>query len=72
MSPLSYEDRLTFVSLLETPKYEMSGYLNLEVDAEEMRGNEPAQEANLRKWLLRYGVTSTPEAKGRGGKKKAA
>jgi len=40
MSPLSYEDRLTFVGLLETPKYEMSGYLNLEVDAEEMRGSE--------------------------------
>jgi DNA-binding MarR family transcriptional regulator len=72
LSPLSSEDRRTFVSLLEILKYEILGYLNPGVDREEMMISEPEQEANLRKWLLQYSLPSTPDAKRRGGKKKKA
>jgi DNA-binding MarR family transcriptional regulator len=72
LSPLSYDDRHIFVSQLETLKYEILGYLNPGVDMKEMRKNEPERETNLRKWLLQYASSSTPEAKCQGGKKKKA
>jgi DNA-binding MarR family transcriptional regulator len=72
LSPLSSEDRRTFVSQLETLKYEISSYLNPGVDMEAMKRSEPGQQANLRKWLLQYALPSTPGAKRQGGKKKKA
>jgi DNA-binding MarR family transcriptional regulator len=69
LSQLSSEDRCTFVNLLETLKYEILSYLNPGVDTEEMRRNEPEQQANLKKWLLQYVLPSTPRAKRQGGGK---
>jgi DNA-binding MarR family transcriptional regulator len=70
LSPLSYEDRRTFINLLEILKYAMLEYLNPETDVEETRRNEAKREALVRKWLLQYTVPSTPQAKRQGGKKK--
>jgi DNA-binding MarR family transcriptional regulator len=70
LSPLSSEDRRTFISLLEILKYAMLEYLNPGADMEEIRRNELKREALVRKWLLQYAVPSTPEAKRQGGKKK--
>lgn len=70
LSPLSYEDRLTLLSLLGMVKYEALRYLNPGVDIEKIKRNELKQEANLKKWLSDYGLTSTPQAKRQGGKKR--
>jgi len=72
LSPLSYEDRSTFVSLLETLKYRAFKYLNPRGDVEEMKRNEITSQADLVERLLRYTSTSTPEAKRQGGKKRKA
>jgi DNA-binding MarR family transcriptional regulator len=69
LSPLSHKDRLTLLNLLGTMKYEIIEYLNPGVDVEKIKRNELKQGANLKKWLSEYGLTSTPEAKRRGGKK---
>jgi DNA-binding MarR family transcriptional regulator len=70
LSPLSYEDRLTLLSLLETIKYEMLEYLNPGVAMEEIKRNELTQATNLTKWLSEYGLPSTPQAKRQRGKKR--
>ena len=70
LSPLSYEDRLTFLNLLETIKYEIIEYLSPGVDIEEIKRNELKQATNLTKWLSEYGLPSTPEAKRQGGEKR--
>jgi DNA-binding MarR family transcriptional regulator len=69
LSPLSYEDRNTLLSLLGTLKYEILGHLNPGVDIQEIKRNEFKQAANLKKWLGEYGLPSTPEAKRQGRKK---
>jgi MarR family transcriptional regulator, organic hydroperoxide resistance regulator len=69
LSPLSYEDRSTLLSLLGTIKYEILEYLNPGVDIQEIKRNEFKQAANLKKWLSEYSLPSTPEAKRQGGKK---
>ena len=69
LSPLSYEDGLALLSLLETIKYEMIEYLNPEVDIKEIKRSELKQATNLRKWLSEYGSSSTPQAKRQGGEK---
>jgi DNA-binding MarR family transcriptional regulator len=69
MSPLSYEERSTLLSLLGTIKYEIVKYLNPGVDVEEIKRNEFEQAANVKKWLNEYGLPSTPQAKRQGGKK---
>jgi len=69
LSPLSYEDGLTLLSLLETIKYEMIEYLNPGVDVKEIKRNELKQATNLTKWLSEYGLSSTPQGKRQGSAK---
>jgi len=66
LSPLSYEDRSTLLSLLGTIKYEIIKYLNPGVDVEEIKSNEFEQAANVKKWLSEYSLPSTPQAKRQG------
>jgi len=70
LSPLSYDDGLTLLSLLETIKYEIIKYLSPGVDIEEIKRNELKQATNLTKWVSEYGLPSTPEAKRQGGEKR--
>jgi len=69
LSSLSYDDKSTLFSLLGTLKYEILKCLNPGMDVEEVKRDESKQAANARKWLLRYALPSTPEAKRQGGKK---
>jgi DNA-binding MarR family transcriptional regulator len=72
MSPLSDEDRHTFARLLETLRYQTMNYLNPGEDIEEMVRNDDKSHVNLRGRLIQRGLTSTPQAKRQGGKKKKA
>jgi len=69
LSPLSYEDRRTFITLHEVVKYKAIEYLDPGADIEEMRRSEITSQANLMERLFQYTSTSTPEAKRQGGKK---
>ena len=69
---LSYEDRNNLLGLLGATKYEILRYLNPGVDIEEVKREESKQAANVKEWLNEYGLSSTPQAKGQGGKKKKA
>jgi DNA-binding MarR family transcriptional regulator len=66
---LSYEDRTALLSLLGTIKYEILKYLNPGVDMKEVKRKELEQAANVKEWLVEYGLTSTPKAKSQGSKK---
>ena len=72
LSPLSYEDRLTLLSLLEAVKYKTLNYLNPGVDIEEMRRYDVTKQADLSERVTQYLLPSTPQAKGQGRKKKKA
>jgi len=69
LSPLSYEDRRTLVSLLETVKYKAFKYLDPGIDVEEMIRNEAESQADLFERLTQYISPSIPEAKRQGGEK---
>jgi DNA-binding MarR family transcriptional regulator len=69
LSPLSDEDKHTFVRLLETLMYQTLNYLNPREDIEEMIRNETKQHANLMERLIQYTLPSTPQAKRQGGEK---
>jgi len=69
---LSYEDRNNLLGLLGATKYEILKYLDPGVDIEEVKREESKQAANVKEWLNEYGLSSTPQAKGQGGKKKKA
>jgi DNA-binding MarR family transcriptional regulator len=70
LSPLSYEDRSTLLSLLGTVKYEIMRYLNPGVNIKEVKGKELEQAANVKQWLNEYGLPSTLRAKRQGGEKR--
>ncbi|NWF78150.1 MAG: MarR family transcriptional regulator [Chloroflexi bacterium] len=70
LSSLSSEDRLTLVNLLEMVKNKTLDYLNSGMDIEEVKRNELEQQANIRKWLLKYTSPATPEAKRQGSEKR--
>jgi DNA-binding MarR family transcriptional regulator len=70
LSPLSDEDKRTFVSLHEIVKYKALQYLNPGLDIEEMKGNEITNQPDLMKRLAQYISPSSPAAKRRAGKKK--
>jgi DNA-binding MarR family transcriptional regulator len=70
MSSLSHEDKNTLFNLLETLKYEIRKCINPGVDIEEVKRYESRQAANARKWLLRYALPSTSEARRQSGKKR--
>ena len=72
LSPLSSEDRRTFVNLHEMVKYKALEYLNPGADIEEMQRSEVTSQANLVERLVQYISPSTPDAKRQGGKKKRA
>jgi len=72
LSPLSSEDRRTFVNLHEMVKYKALEYLNPGADIEEMQGSEVTSQANLVERLVQYISPSTPDAKRRSSKKKKA
>jgi MarR family transcriptional regulator, organic hydroperoxide resistance regulator len=73
MSPLSQQDRSTLLSLLATLGHEILVCLNPEIDLEAVKKEETKQVAGARKWLSKYVLSSTPQAKRRaGGKKKTA
>ena len=72
LSPLSDEDRRTFVNLHEMVKYKTLEYLNPGGDIEKMMRNEITSQANLMERLAQYTSPSPPEAKRQGGKKKKA
>ncbi len=70
LSALSLEDGNTLLNLLGTLKYEILEYLNPGMDVEKMKRDESEQAADARKWLSKYALPSTPEAKRQGGKKR--
>jgi len=70
LSPLSYEDKRTLASLLETVKCEALRYLNPGVDIAEISKNNITNQADLLERLVKYAFPSTPEAKRQGGKKR--
>jgi DNA-binding MarR family transcriptional regulator len=72
LSPLSHEDKRTFVNLHEVVKRKALEYLNPGVDIEEMQRSEVTSQANLVERLVQYISPSNPDAKRQGGKKKRA
>jgi DNA-binding MarR family transcriptional regulator len=69
LSPLSPEDRRTFVNLHEVVKHKALEYLNPGADIEEMQRSEVTSQANLVDRLVQYISPSTPGAKRQGGRK---
>jgi len=69
LSPLSYEDRRTFVSLFEMVNYKALEYLNPGEDIEEMVRNRAERHAKLMERLPPYARITTPEAKCQRGEK---
>jgi len=72
LSPLSHEDKRTFVNLHEVVKHKALEYLNPGVDIEEMQRTEITSQANLVERLVQYISPPNPDAKRQGGKKKKA
>ncbi len=72
LSPLSDEDRLTLIRLLETLRDKTYDYLGSGEVVEEVRRNETENMAQFMKQAAKYKSSSTPEAKRQGGKKKKA
>jgi DNA-binding MarR family transcriptional regulator len=70
LSPLSYEDRRTLVSLLKKINYKTLEYLNPGADLEGMLRGENKRYDNLMERLVHYLSPSTLEAKPQGGKKR--
>jgi len=69
LSPLSDEEKRTFVNLHEVVKHKALEYLNPGEDIEEMQRSEVTSRANLVERLVQYISPSTPKAKRRGGGK---
>jgi len=72
LSPLSDEDRLTLIRLLETLRDKTYDYLGSGEVVEEVRMHEAENMAQFMKQAAEYKSLSTPEAKRQGGKKKKA
>jgi len=68
-SPLSNEDKHTFVRVHEALRYEILKYLNPGANVEEMARNDDESHANLMERLIQYALPSTPEAKRQGSEK---
>jgi len=58
-SPLTYEDKLTFIRLHEKLRYEMLKYINPEMSVEQIVRNEDEQHANLMERLIHHASPST-------------
>ena len=70
LSPLSDEDKLTLIRLLETLRDKTYDYLGSGEVVEEVRINETENMAQFMKQSARYKSSSTPEIKRQRGKKK--
>jgi DNA-binding MarR family transcriptional regulator len=70
LSPLSYEDTRTLLSLLETVKNKTLSYLKPGVDIAEISQNSVMNQADLFERMIKSVFPSTPEAKRQGDKKK--
>jgi DNA-binding MarR family transcriptional regulator len=70
LSPLSYEDRRTIISLLKMINYKTLEYLNPGADIEGMLRDETKSHDTLMERLVQYLSPSTPEAKPQSGKKR--
>ena len=68
-SPLTYEDKHTFIRLHDTLRSEIFKYLNPGVNVEEMARNDDESHANLMERLIQYALPSTSEAKRQGSEK---
>jgi MarR family 2-MHQ and catechol resistance regulon transcriptional repressor len=69
LSPLSDEEKRTFINLHEVVKHKALEYLNPGEDIDEMQRSEVTSQANLVERLVQYISPSTPKAKRRGGGK---
>ena len=69
LSPLSYEDRRTLISLLKMINYKTLEYINPGADIEGMLRDEAKSHDNLMERLVQYLSSSTPEAKPQGSEK---
>ena len=72
LSPLSYEDKLTLLSLFETVKNKILSYVNPGVDIAEISKGSAINQADLFERMIQDVLPSTPQAKRQGGKKKKA
>jgi len=72
LSPLSDEEKLNLIRLLETLRDKTYDYLGAGGVVEEVKKNETENMAQLMKLAAEYKSSSTPEAKRQGGKKKKA
>jgi DNA-binding MarR family transcriptional regulator len=63
LSPLSYEERKTFLKLMMKTQQEATKHLNPEADIEEIRRNEAEYHADLFTWLVQYTSPRITEAK---------
>jgi DNA-binding MarR family transcriptional regulator len=72
MSPLSDEDKRTFLTLHETVKYKALEYLDAGADIEEMKEDEITNRPDLVKQLREYLSSPAARAKPQSGKKKKA
>jgi MarR family 2-MHQ and catechol resistance regulon transcriptional repressor len=72
LSPLSYEDKRTLASLLETVKFKALEYLNPKMDIVKITKNSVTNRPDLMKRVVQYISPSTPQAKRQGGEKKKA
>jgi DNA-binding MarR family transcriptional regulator len=70
LSPLSYEDRRTFISLFEVINNKALEYLNPKKDIEEIIRDRAERHAEFTKRLPPYAWITTPQAKRQGGKKR--
>jgi len=69
LSPLSHEDRHTFVNLLEMVNYKALEYLYPTEDIEEMVRDRNERYVRLMERVPEYALVTIPEAKRQGGKK---
>ncbi|MGA2670647.1 MAG: MarR family transcriptional regulator [Dehalococcoidia bacterium] len=72
LSPLSYEDKRTLASLLETVKFKALEYLNPGMDIVKITKNSVTNRPDLMKRVTQYISPSTPQAKRQGGERKKA
>ena len=72
LSPLSDEEKLNLIRLLETLRDKTYDYLGAGGVVVEVKKNETENMAQLMKLAAEYKSSSTPEAKRQGGKKKKA
>jgi len=62
-SPLSNEEKHTFIRLQDTLRYEIFRYVNPGANVDEMVRDDDERHANLMERLVQYALSSTPKVK---------